>query len=740
MRRLSLTLVHPSARHAAPHPLARACALACLLTPLAGMAQDGVAVPAEAAASAPASASASAPVQATLPTVNVHSNYEREDLPVRAPGHKAASGARLGILGATSIMDAPLHVNAYTRELAEDWSALTLQDVLENDPAVVFTTNKNHLLQNFNLRGLNMGAQDIATNGLYGIAPANSVPIEMFERVEVLRGPNVLLSGMPPGTSVAGTVNMVTKRALPNPIADLTVTYGSHSYGQVHADLGRRFGSEQRLGLRFNGVYGTGKMGAKDEKQTRSVGALGLDYLGDRARFSLDVYNSINKIDNGSPGMFSFLGNAATRGVGVLLPAPSGDTNMFRGTHGKYDNTGVLARGEFDFNDNWQGYVAFGAGEAEGRGLMFGTRAIVTGLDGATRGAIYHVDTRSKRQTAEAGVIGKFSTGTVKHRAQLSANILKMTEGTNNTACNYCYDTNMYDPVTPVFPSAPAWNGYDKASVKAKNDFRSLAIADTMSFADDRVLLTVGGRYQSIKQPWSNYDKSRFSPMLAAVVRPWGEAVALFGNYTEGMEPGQVVGVGYANTGEVMGPRVSKQTELGVKFQTGELTHTLSAFQIKRPSFVTNSANQLVDDGEQRLRGLEWSVYGKLTQSLSLLGGVTHIKSEQRDTGRQTYGTPGLRARIGLDWATPVQGLTVGGRVQYTGKQWADSGNRLRVPAWKRLDLMSSYTTKIASLPVRLNASVENVTNRKDWIGTFGDGFLMPAAPRTFRLSATVSF
>ena len=691
------------------------------------------------APTAPSTANADAATP-TLEQVNIRDTYEREDLPLLAPGRKAAKGARLGILGATSIMNAPVHVNAYTRELAEDWSALTLQDVLENDPAVVFTTNKNHLLQNFNLRGLDMGAQDIATNGLYGIAPANSVPIEMFERVEVLRGPNVLLSGMPPGTSVAGTVNMVTKRALAKPIAELTFTYGSHSYGQVHADLGKRFGAEQRLGVRFNGVYGTGKMGAKDEKQTRSVGALGIDYLGDRARFSLDVYDSINKISNGSPGMFNFTGNAAIPGVGVLLSPPRGDTNMFRGTHGKYDNTGVLARGEFDFNENWQGYLAFGAGEAEGKGLMFGTRAIVTGANGATRGAIYNVDTRSKRQTAEAGVIGKFSTGAIKHRAQLSANILKLKEGTNNTACNYCYNTNMYDPVTPVFPNAPVWNGYDKATVRSNNDFRSLAIAETMSFANDAVLLTLGGRYQSIKQPWNNYSKSRFSPMLAAVVRPWGDSVALFGNYTEGMEPGQVVGVTYANAGDVLGPRVSKQMELGVKFQTGELTHTVSAFQIKRPSFITDPANRLVDDGEQRLRGVEWSVYGKLTQSLSVLGGVAHIKSEQRNTGKDTYGTPGLRARLGLDWDTPLPGLTVGGRVHYTGKQWADSGNRLRVPAWKRLDLTTSYATKIASTPVRFNASVENVTDKKYWIGTFGDGFVMVGAPRTFRVSATVSF
>ena len=99
-----------------------------------------------------------------------------------------------------------------------------------------------------------------------------------------------------------------------------------------------------------------------------------------------------------------------------------------------------------------------------------------------------------------------------------------------------------------------------------------------------------------------------------------------------------------------------------------------------------------------------------------------------------------LRARVGLDWDTPVQGLTLGGRVHYTGKQWADSGNRMRVPAWKRLDLMASYSTKIACLPVRLNASVENVADKKYWIGTFGDGFVMPGAPRTFKVSATVSF
>ena len=69
-----------------------------------------------------------------------------------------------------------------------------------------------------------------------------------------------------------------------------------------------------------------------------------------------------------------------------------------------------------------------------------------------------------------------------------------------------------------------------------------------------------------------------------------------------------------------------------------------------------------------------------------------------------------------------------------------DSGNKLRAPAWNRFDLMAKYETRFGATPVRFNASVENVTDKNYWIGMFTDGFVMPGAPRTFRLSATVSF
>ena len=40
----------------------------------------------------------------------------------------------------------------------------------------------------------------------------------------------------------------------------------------------------------------------------------------------------------------------------------------------------MLARAEFDFNTNWQGYVAAGGSEAEGQGLLFGEQARYPGV------------------------------------------------------------------------------------------------------------------------------------------------------------------------------------------------------------------------------------------------------------------------------------------------------------------------------------------------------------------------
>ena len=102
-------------------------------------------------------------------------------------------------------------------------------------------------------------------NGMFGVSPYYRTSPEMFERVEVLKGPSALLNGMPPAGSVGGTVNLVTKRAGDTPLTRVTTTYMSDSQFGGHLDVGRRFGENNAFGARLNAVYRDGAAAVNDQ-------------------------------------------------------------------------------------------------------------------------------------------------------------------------------------------------------------------------------------------------------------------------------------------------------------------------------------------------------------------------------------------------------------------------------------------------------------------------------------------
>ncbi|MFT4102012.1 MAG: TonB-dependent siderophore receptor [Burkholderiaceae bacterium] len=677
---------------------------------------------------APASA-ASAAGDGSLAPVEVQARRDAQALPPTAPGGLSSTGTRLGILGNTDIMDTPMTVNTYTRQTIQDFQARTVGDLLQGDPSVWQTTNEGHMFEHFMVRGLNVAGDDFAFNGLYGLAPSGHIPTEYVERIEVLRGPNALLAGMPPTGAVGGMINMVPKRAGAKPITDLTLSYSSKSYMQGHIDVGRRFGEEKRLGVRFNGAYGSGETGVAEQEKGRRFGSIALDYAGNDWSLSFDAYNSREKIRDGSPAMYSF-----TR-LGHLLSPPDSDTNLFRGTHGAYRNHGWATRGEYRFNPDWVAYAAAGASKAAGRGLMFGTRTVVLNDAGDAQGFVYNVTTLSENKTFETGIEGNFATGPVKHRLNAALSYLEHKEGTNNRAITG-YPQNIYDPVAPVFPDAPADPDYTVV-----NRYRSLAIVDTIDPLDGKLLLMLGVRFQQVEQRKANYDESKASPSLGIVLKPWNKDTSIYANYMEGLSAGETVGVGFANTGQSFAPLKSKQMEAGVKLRRGGATHTLNVFQIERPTIITDAAsNTRIEGGKQRVRGAEWSVLGTVVPTLSVFGGVSIFDAKQVNTGLDSFSVPEWTARLGLQWATPVPGLALNGRIVHVGKQWLDSANTLRLPSWSRFDVGAKYSTRIGGTPVTFNAFIENLANKRYWYGPFNDGFAMQGMPRTFRLAATMSF
>ena len=98
---------------------------------------------------------------------------------------------------------------------------------------------------------------------------------------------------------------------------------------------------------------------------------------------------------------------------------------------------------------------------------------------------------------------------------------------------------------------------------------------------------------------------------------------------------------------------------------------------------------------------------------------------------------PDRTFNLGLDWDTPVQGLSINGRVINTSAVYADAANRLRVDAWTRLDLGARYATKVAGKPVVFRANLENVADKNYWVVS---NYVTVGAPRTLMLSAAVDF
>ena len=136
-----------------------------------------------------------------------------------------------------------------------------------NDASVRTLQARGGYGDDFQIRGFSVGARDVSMNGLYGLVPATRVPLEMIERVEVLKGPGSLTNGVGPSGSIGGTINVVTKRANDIPLTRLTSTYMGKAQFGTHLDVGRRFGADNQWGVRVNGVWRNGEGNIDDGRQ-----------------------------------------------------------------------------------------------------------------------------------------------------------------------------------------------------------------------------------------------------------------------------------------------------------------------------------------------------------------------------------------------------------------------------------------------------------------------------------------
>lgn len=677
----------------------------------------------------------------TLAAVKVNAASINDPVMPAYAGGQVARGGGLGVLGTASVMDTPFSTTNYTEQAIDDLQARTLADVVINESSVRMLTSSGGFGEDFQIRGYTVSSSDVGLNGLYGLASASRMPAAIMERVEVLKGPGTLMNGIGPNGSIGGTINIVTKRAADEPLTRLTTTYQTKSQFGVEADVSRRFGKEKEWGIRFNGVYRDGETGIQDSNQQQGLGAVNIDYTGQKLRWTLDAYRQIENTENFRP-QTSFAAS-----VTQLPDPPSGHANWFPGTYLTLRDSTIATRLEYDVTRDIMVYGAAGvrygtadqtfpSGPADALGNM------------TVRNAYY--DSYSRTKTFDVGARARFDTFGVGHTVTVSATRLDQEAGNAYETSLGTVASNLYDP-SPLAAVTAARAAPAKAS---NTNLTSFTLTDTLSLANDRLLLTGGFRRQNVELEnfstttgalTSSYDESAYSPLAGIVIKPLSN-VSLYGNFTSGLTRGGIAPTTAANAGEVFPPYKSKQYEAGVKVDWGRVMTSASVFQITRPSSVTDPVTTVYSfDGEQRNRGLELAAYGEVLSGLRLMASVTFYDATLMHTaggvndGNDANGVPKRAFNFGVDWDTPwVQGLSLNGRLITSSSLYFDAANSIKVPGWTRMDIGARYRTRIAGKSVVFRANIENLFNDNSWLvsGTYAT----VAAPRALLLSAQIDF
>jgi iron complex outermembrane receptor protein len=662
-------------------------------------------------------------------------------------GGQVAQGGTLGLLGNVSVMNTPFSVVNYTSQLIEDQQARTAADTLINDSSVRLTTGPNGFDDTFQIRGFPVNATDVGLNGLYGLVSSSRVPAQIIERIELLKGPGALINGIAPGGTVGGAINILTKRAGEIPFTRVTPFFMSAGHYGLHVETSQRYGENKEWGVRFNGVGRNGEATIDNGNWRGGLGALGVDYRGERLRWTVDAISQNDDTENFRPQI-------GIRTTVPFIPAPPDPrSTWYPGTLLKQRDNTIATAVEYDISQAITAYAGIGYREGENYQTFPDSRVtgFPSGADalGNFRLINAYYDSYSKTTSGNAGIRSRFDVGPVTHRVNFAFTGYFQENGNAYVANTPAQSvpSNIYNPAPlPVVTGA-------RLPPRLANEIllRSFALADTMSVLDERVLLTLGARHQRVEQDafstatglkTSDYGAEAVTPLAGVVVKPL-QNVSLYANYAEGLSQGVIVPAGFANTGSILAPYKSKQQEAGVKVDWGTITTTAAVFQIARPSLVTTAANVRAYDGEQRNRGLELSAYGLLLPGLRGMAGVTFLRPEltnpatASERGNDAAGVPNVTFSGSLDWDAPwVTGLAFNGRVIHTGSSYLTNANLAwqRFSSWTRYDIGARYATVLNGRPVTFRANVENLFDKRYWL-TSG-GFQTVGAGRTFLLSA----
>lgn len=692
------------------------------------------------------------------------------DSPVGEDRGYVARNSRSATKTNSALHETPRSVSVVTQQQMDDRNVVSISDALRYSAGIqAGYFGEDNKQDWFILRGFKQ-----ANNGLFqdGVRVYSSgfyswqVDPYSLERVEVLKGASSVLYGQ---ATPGGVINLQSKRPTLEQKNEVGVQYGSFQRKQMHLDVGGKLDEQGDVLYRVVGLSRDSGTQVDDVGSERLLLAPSLT-LNFNADTSLTLLASVQK-DNADPQL-QFL-----PAEGSLIGSANGqiddDTALGNPAYEKFDRTQATLGYELNYrlSDAWDFQQNFRYGELDVdlRQMYYAGHAIdvlnraagavaqqfaipfaaAFGLVSAQypdlndpsrqkvmRGLTYtdgkadnlSLDNRLVNYWEGEGVENTFLLGVDYQQLNINEKGFAadplIREPLNIYQPSYASSTTLLNPTTLA-----TLGSRDLQSKRTRADQLGIYLQEQLKL-DERWVLLLGGRFDSARSDLDNRTtgvhksiRDEAFTWTAGAAYLADNGLTPYASYSEFFLP--VVDINIS-TGEPYQPESGEQLELGLKYQPEGFAgaFNLALFELTQQNVRKNTAaGTRTQLGEVRSRGLEFEASADLSDNLSLVGSLTLLDAETRQTTvvQEQGKTPSQVAeRMASLWATyafqgPLAGLKVGAGARYTGESYGDNRetDALRVPSYSLYDAMLSY--QLSDVTLQLNA---NNLGDKEYVAT----------------------
>ena len=594
----------------------------------------------------------------------------------------------------TSIRETPQSISVITREQLDDFRVLTVNDALSYATGIKaepFETDRS----NYTARGFditNFQIDGISTPITYDGTQYGDLDIALYDRIEVLRGANGLLTAT---GNPSATINFIRKRPTKDFQAEVDVSLGSWDNQRIDVDVAGGMNADASVRGRLVLAHQNKDSYLDRYSNERNVayGVIEAD-ITDNTSLALGHTYQQNDSDGNNWGSLPLLYSDGTKREYKVSDSTAPDWSYWNA-----DTNITFAELTHYFNNDWKikGQLTHKRVKSDARlHYIYGNEDRATGLGLFSYPGMYR--TEIEDNVADMYANGSFDLGGRQHEMVVGATWSKAD----------LKDYSRFGPIGTALTSFESAADFPLPTFGAESKSADFTTETTNVYSAvklnpiESLNVTIGGSLLSYEMEGISYgalqnadESNKFTPYMG-VVYDVNDIHSVYASYAGIYKPQAELGADF----KVLAPLKGKNYEAGFKSEwfNEKLNSSFALFRTEQENQAqqigTVGATAIYEGIQATSKGYEFDVSGEVTDRLSLNAGYTRLMSIKgaEDQNVNPY-IPRHQLHVSTVYKVPlIQNLKVGASLNWQSDTHVDIGSvRYEQDSYATLNLMANY-------------------------------------------------